>query len=208
MKNKILALTAFMAIALSGCGYVDEATTSTKDNREDLIAERSEVQTEVISATTVSTSESSSTEKNVTTAAENAATVESSEISTLDETEEDTGSLINDYEVKNQETTQETKNMNIGTTSTEAETSPYEIATETPVNVNSEISEIFQKLNNLQYEPITCDGIPEKTFIAEDGTAYAVNFSERWVWRNGVEQAELTDEMYFALIDSEPICLQ
>ena len=115
--------------------------------------------------------------------------------------------LINDYEVKNQETTQEAKSINIGTTPTEAETSPYEIATEAPVNVNSEISEIFQRVNNLQYEAMTCDGIPEKTFIAEDGTAYAVNFSERWVWRNGVEQAELTDELYDALVDSEPICL-
>lgn len=205
MKNKILALTAFMAIALSGCGYVDEATTSTKDNKEDLIAARSEVQTEVISDITVSTSESSSTEKNVTTAAENAATIENSEISALEETEDDTGSPINDYEVKNQETTQETKSINISdpTTPTEAETSPYEIATEAPVDVNFEISEIFQKLNSLPYEPITCDGLPDKMFIAEDGAAYAVNFSERWVWRNGVEQAELTDELYDALI-----CLQ
>ena len=122
---------------------------------------------------------------------------------------------IVEYETENPDTpqempTQETQNIEYEETPTYSNTQPTtsEITTEAPVQNNLEISEIFLKLNSLRYEPMTCDGIPDKTFIAEDGTAFSVNFSERWIWRNWNEEAKLTDELYDALIESEPICLQ
>lgn len=54
---------------------------------------------------------------------------------------------------------------------------------------------IFDKLNELDYQPYTCDGLPEYSFIADDGTTYYINFSEKWVWRENAEQADLPDEL-------------
>lgn len=61
----------------------------------------------------------------------------------------------------------------------------------TPENV----TEIFDALNSLEYQPYTCDGLPEYLLYAADGTVYSINFSERWIWRGNNEQAELPDEL-------------
>ena len=47
----------------------------------------------------------------------------------------------------------------------------------------------------LEYQPYTCDGLPEYLLTAADGTVYAINFSEKWVWRGGNEQAQLSEEL-------------
>lgn len=57
-----------------------------------------------------------------------------------------------------------------------------------------ELNGIFDALNELSYQPYTCDGLPEYRLTAADGTVYAINFSEKWVWRGNSEQAELSDE--------------
>lgn len=54
---------------------------------------------------------------------------------------------------------------------------------------------IFDALNKLEYQPYTCDGLPEYQLYAIDGTVYSINFSEKWVWRGNNEQAELSDEL-------------
>ncbi|MDE6641142.1 MAG: hypothetical protein K2K63_11505 [Acetatifactor sp.] len=54
---------------------------------------------------------------------------------------------------------------------------------------------IFDALNGLEYQPYTCDGLPEYRLTAADGTVYAINISEKWVWRGNNEQAELSDEL-------------
>ena len=57
------------------------------------------------------------------------------------------------------------------------------------------VGEIVDALNKLDYQPNTCDGLPEYQLIAEDGTIYSINFSENWVWRGINEQAELPTEL-------------
>lgn len=55
---------------------------------------------------------------------------------------------------------------------------------------------IFSKLNALNYIPITCDGLPEYKLTSGDGAIYWLNFSSRWVWKNGADaEAVLPDEI-------------
>ena len=54
---------------------------------------------------------------------------------------------------------------------------------------------LYNTLKNLNYQPYTCDGLPEALIL--DGTcSYHLNFTERWVWRNGKEEAPMPDEIY------------
>ena len=62
-------------------------------------------------------------------------------------------------------------------------------------NQEDELIEIFDALNEIEYQPYTCDGLPEYSLTAPDGTVYAINFSEKWVWRGNCEQAELSDKL-------------
>jgi len=57
------------------------------------------------------------------------------------------------------------------------------------------VDELVDALNKLDYQPYTCDGLPEYQLIAVDGTVYSINFSENWVWRGNSEQAELPAEL-------------
>jgi len=57
------------------------------------------------------------------------------------------------------------------------------------------VDELIDALNKLDYQPFTCDGLPEYQLIAADGTVYSINFSENWVWRGNNEQAELPSEL-------------
>lgn len=57
------------------------------------------------------------------------------------------------------------------------------------------VVEPFDALNKLDYQPYTCDGLPEYQLIDVDGTVYSINFSENWVWRGNREQAELPAEL-------------
>ncbi len=68
-------------------------------------------------------------------------------------------------------------------------------------------SGLFRKLNALNYQPMTCDGLPEYQIQDNEGNVFEVNFSEGWVWRrnptNGKpepEEADLTSETLSILI--------
>ena len=54
---------------------------------------------------------------------------------------------------------------------------------------------LFNILENLDYQPYTCDGLPEGIINGRDGNTYRLNFTERWVWRNGGEEAPMPDEL-------------
>lgn len=56
-------------------------------------------------------------------------------------------------------------------------------------------SSVYERLNKLSYSNVTCDGLPEYTITADDGTVYQINFTEKWVWRNYTEEAVLTDDI-------------
>lgn len=76
------------------------------------------------------------------------------------------------------------------------------IAAETPFTIYEfQTSEIFEILRALSYSPVTCDGIPETRLTDSDGTVYQLNFSERWVWRNGIEEAYMPDEVFSAFAE-------
>ena len=67
--------------------------------------------------------------------------------------------------------------------------------TETENGTAENVAGIFDVLNTLEYQPYTCDGLPEYLLTAADGTVYSINFSEKWIWRGNSEQAELSDEL-------------
>ena len=64
------------------------------------------------------------------------------------------------------------------------------------------VDELSAALNKLEYQPYTCDGLPEYQLIAVDGTVYSINVTEKWVWRGKSEQAELSDELIRLLRES------
>ena len=55
---------------------------------------------------------------------------------------------------------------------------------------------VFCWLDNLDYIPITCDGLPEYELTADDGTVYLLNFSGKWIWKKGIDaEAKLPDDI-------------
>ena len=220
MKRRLIAITAFLAVALTGCGQIDEPLITTESNNQP--AAQIEVETEKMTdsypestteiektTTAKQTTETTSVESTTTISIAETTPIETS-VSAITETDNvSQPQTENIQDIPQEVTVQDTKISENNDTSAYANsvTTSTEPITDAPVQVDTEISEIFRKLNSLHYESMTCDGIPEKTFVAEDGTVFAVNFSERWVWRNGVEEAKLTDELYNALVDSEPISL-
>ena len=64
------------------------------------------------------------------------------------------------------------------------------------------VDKLSAALNKLEYQPFTCDGLPEYKLYDTDGTVYSINFSEKWVWRGNSEQAELSDELIRLLRES------
>ena len=48
-------------------------------------------------------------------------------------------------------------------------------------------------LAGLEWSEETCDGIPEYIYYAEDGTAYQINLSDDWIWREWKEEAPITE---------------
>lgn len=55
--------------------------------------------------------------------------------------------------------------------------------------------DIFDMLANLSYSDKTCDGIADYILQAEDGTTYQILTDCNHVWRNGIEEADLTPEI-------------
>ncbi len=78
---------------------------------------------------------------------------------------------------------------------TDSETENRELKVQPENGTTENVTGIFDTLNELEYQPYTCDGLPEYRLTAADGTVYAINFSEKWVWRGNSEQAELPDEL-------------
>ena len=61
------------------------------------------------------------------------------------------------------------------------------------ININADVETI---LASLDYSPYTCDGLPEYKITTDDGVAYFLNISEKWVWKEDTGyEAVLTDEI-------------
>ena len=202
MKRKFIALTAFLAVVLAGCGQIDEPTISLNDTKAKSSATQIEIQTE--DATTM---ETSPVEKQNTTEATStiikAAESSCEQIITTDDNSEpqvlksETGELGILQEATIQEV-QVSENKNTSTINVEFV--PSETTTAVLTQADIEVSEIFKMLNSLHYEPITCDGLPEYKLTADDGTVYWLNFGSKWVWKDGIDaEAVLPDDIIFWL---------
>ena len=210
MKKRILAITAFMAVVLAGCGQINEPLTTTNSN--DQPAAQIEVQTASKSdapAESTSEVENTSTTQKTT---EKTSTETTSDVS-LSETqaEDSTMNVISE----NNDTPQpqaEEKQSPAGTEKSAATESTTQAlttqagTTDAPAVANSgKADDVFKKLDSLNYQAISCDGLPEYQITASDGTVYLVNFDGAWVWRrpsligDADNEATLTQEVIDAI---------
>ncbi len=202
MKIKFIAITAFLAVALAGCGQVDKPTISEKDTSAQSPAAQIEVQTETAPDNKESVSDENKEAE--TTTAKIKANVKSTTTRPDEKMKQDTESKINqDEAAAAQETTPTgTEITNDNTpTSQDKITDPVttevivSVTTSASIEVNTNEKSIYERLNRLSYAPYTNDGLPEYILKAPDGTTYQLNFSSNWIWRNGSEEAALTDDI-------------
>lgn len=212
MKKRILALTAFMAVALAGCGQINEPLTTTDSN--DKPAAKIEIQTEV--HTDAATSETiTETEKTSTTQQTTVETVTetTSDVSAAEtQAEGSTVSAISENNDKPQpqaeekRSTAESQNSVTTTTSTTQTTTTQAETTSAPaVADNGQAADVFKMLDSLNYHAISCDGLPAHKLTSPDGTVYLLNISGGWVWRrpsligDADNEAPLTQEAIDAI---------
>ncbi len=71
-----------------------------------------------------------------------------------------------------------------------------------PHTASSQREHVTNLLGSLTYEQYTCDGIPEYNFYGTDGNFYQLNFSSKWIWRNGTTEAVMTGDIYAYLMEN------
>lgn len=211
MKRRMIAITAFMAVALAGCGQIDEPLTSVDGDNQP--AAQIEIQTE--KPTDAFTSETNTEAKNTSSVqqtTEETSTETTSDVS-LSETqaEDSTMNVIS----KNNDTPQpqaeekqspaETEKPAATESTTQALTTQAE-TTDAPAVANSgKADDVFKKLDSLNYHAISCDGLPTHKLTSPDGTVYLINFDGAWVWRrpsliaDADNEAPLTQEVIDAI---------
>ena len=210
MKKRILAITVFMAVALAGCGQIDEPLP-TKNSRNQAAAQI-EVQTASKSdapAESTSEAETTSTTQKTT---EKTSTETTSDVS-LSETqaEDSTMNVISENndtpqpQAEEKQSPTETEKSAATESTTQALTTQAE-TTDAPAVANSgKADDVFKKLDSLNYQAISCDGLPEYQITASDGTIYLINFDGAWVWRrpsliaDADNEAPLTQEVIDAI---------
>lgn len=210
MKIRMIAITAFMAVALAGCGQIDEPLTTTNSN--DQPAAQIEVQTASKSdapAESTSEAENTSTTQKTT---EKTSTETTSDVS-LSETqaEDSTMNLISENndtpqpQAEKKQSPAKTEKSAATESTTQALTTQAE-TTDAPAVANSgKADDVFKKLDSLNYHAISCDGLPTHKLTSPDGTVYLINFDGAWVWRrpsliaDADNEAPLTQEVIDAI---------
>lgn len=214
MKRKFIAITAFMAAALAGCGQINEPlTVSDNDNKT---ASQVEVQTEkyIDSVTSESATE--------------AITTSSVQLTTEKTTEKATeGSALSDNQIKEYAENEVKDNdipqqqSEIKQSATEAETSAAAIEPTSQIPPQTEAvsaatvaddrltADVFRMLDSLNYHAISCDGLPTHKLTAPDGTVYCLYLDDAasysYVWRrpsliaDADNEAPLTQEVIDAI---------
>ena len=203
MKRRMIAITAFMAVALAGCGQIDEPLTTTNSN--DQPAALIEVQTASKSdapAESTSEAETTSTTQKTT---EKTSTETTSDVS-LSETqaEDSTMNVISENndtpqpQAEEKQSPTETEKSAATESTTQALTTQAE-TTDAPAVANSgKADDVFKKLDSLNYHAISCDGLPTHKLTAPDGTVYYLHLDENasysYVWRRPSLIAEADNE--------------
>ena len=211
MKRRIIAITAFMAVALAGCGQIDEPLTSVDGDNQP--AAQIEIQTEKpTDAFTSETNTEAKTTSSVQQTTEETSTETTSDVS-LSETqaEDSTMNVISENndtpqpQAEEKQSPTETEKSAATESTTQALTTQAE-TTDAPAVANSgKADDVFKKLDSLNYQAISCDGLPEYQITASDGTIYLINFDGAWVWRrpsliaDADNEAPLTQEVIDAI---------
>ena len=211
MKRRMIAITAFMAVALAGCGQIDEPLTSVDGDNQP--AAQIEIQTEKpTDAFTSETNTEAKTTSSVQQTTEETSTETTSDVS-LSETqaEDSTMNVIS----KNNDTPQpqaeekqspaETEKSAATESTTQALTTQAETTNAPVVADSGKADDVFKKLDSLNYQAISCDGLPTHKLTSPDGTVYLINFDGAWVWRrpsliaDADNEAPLTQEVIDAI---------
>ena len=210
MKIRMIAITAFMAVALAGCGQIDEPLTTTNSN--DQPAALIEVQTASKSdAPAESTSETENTSTTQKTPEETSTETTSDVSFSETQAEDSTMNVISENNDTPQPQAEEKQSpagteKSAATESTTQATTTQAETTDAPAVANSgKADDVFKKLDSLNYHAISCDGLPEYQITASDGTIYLINFDGAWVWRrpsliaDADNEAPLTQEVIDAI---------
>ena len=214
MKRRMIAITAFMAVALAGCGQIDEPLTTTNSN--DQTAAQIEVQTASKSdapAESTSEAENTSTTQKTT---EKTSTETTSDVS-LSETqaEDSTMNVISENndtpqpQAEEKQSPAETEKSAATESTTQATTTQAETTSTPAVADNGQSADVFKMLDSLNYQAISCDGLPTHKLTAPDGTVYYLHLDENasysYVWRrpsligDADNEASLTKEVIDAI---------
>ena len=204
MKKRMIIITAFMAVALAGCGEIDEPLTTTNSNNQ--AAAQIEVQTESkTDASAESTTETQTTAKASTeTTSDVSATEIQAEGNAVNAISENNDSPQPQADKKRSATESEKPDATTASTTqvvtTQAETTNAPVAAD-----NGQSVDVFKMLDSLNYHAISCDGLPEYQLTASNGTIYLLNISSNWVWRrpsliaDADNEAPLTKEVIDAI---------
>ena len=214
MKKRILAITAFMAVALAGCGQINEPLTTVEGDNQP--AAQIEVQTASKSdapAESTSEAENTSTTQKTT---EKTSTETTSDVS-LSETqaEDSTMNVISENndtpqpQAEEKQSPAETEKSAATESTTQATTTQAETTDAPAVADSGNADDVFKMLDSLNYHAISCDGLPTHKLTAPDGTVYYLHLDENasysYVWRrpsliaDADNEATLTQEVIDAI---------
>ena len=214
MKKRILAITAFMAVVLAGCGQINEPLTTVEGDNQP--AAQIEVQTASKSdapAESTSEAENTSTTQKTT---EKTSTETTSDVS-LSETqaEDSTTNLISENndtpqpQAEEKQSPAKTEKSAATESTTQATTTQAETTDAPAVADSGKADDVFKMLDSLNYQAISCDGLPTHKLTAPDGTVYYLHLDENasysYVWRrpsliaDADNEATLTQEVIDAI---------
>ena len=204
MKRRIIAITAFMAVALAGCGQIDEPLTSVDGDNQP--AAQIEIQTEKpTDAFTSETNTEAKTTSSVQQTTEETSTETTSDVS-LSETqaEDSTMNVISENndtpqpQAEEKQSPAETEKSAATESTTQATTTQAETTSTPAVADNGQSADVFKMLDSLNYQAISCDGLPTHKLTAPDGTVYYLHLDENasysYVWRRPSLIAEADNE--------------
>lgn len=215
MKRRMIAITAFMAVALAGCGQIDEPLTSVDGDNQP--AAQIEIQTEKSTdAFTSETNTEAKTTSSVQQTTEETSTETTSDVS-LSETqaEDSTMNLISENndtpqpQAEEKQSPAETEKSAATASTTQATTTQAETTDAPAVADSGKADDVFKMLDSLNYQAISCDGLPTHKLTAPDGTVYYLHLDENasysYVWRrpsligDADNEAPLTKEVIDAI---------
>ena len=214
MKRRFIAITAFMAVVLAGCGQIDEPLTTVDGDNQP--AAQIEIQTEkTTDAVTSETNTEAKTTSSVQQTTEET-TAEATETSAVADSQ-DTDNTESDVKENNAPQQQaETKqpvteaDKSITTVESTSQATTQAEPTYTPTNSdNGQTSDVYKMLDSLNYHAISCDGLPTHKLTSPDGTVYYLHLDENasysYVWRrpsliaDADNEATLTQEVIDAI---------